>query len=52
MRDFLNIKGLDKSSGKSQESHSIVDGPRNNHFYALRSMDEQESFHYVMTGML
>ena len=37
VRDFPNLKGKDKGSGKSQASCSNVDALKKNHFYALLS---------------
>lgn len=46
------MKRQEKGSGKAQASGSNVDALRKNHFYALRSKGEQESFPDVATGML
>ena len=52
VRDFPNLKGQDKGSGKDQASGFNVDPPKKNCFYALRSRVEQESSSDVVAGML
>ena len=41
LRDFPNLNGQNKGSGKAQSSVSNVDAPNKNHFYSLHSRGEQ-----------
>ena len=51
IRDFPNVRGQYKGSGKAQASGSN-EAPKKNHFYTLRSRGEKDTSPDVVTGML
>lgn len=51
VRDYPNLKGQQNGSGQAQASNSNVHAPKQNLFYCLRFMGDQETSPVVMTGI-
>ena len=51
-RDCPMMKSQARENAQVQESFPNPDAPKKNHFYALRSRDDQEESPNVVTGML